>query len=82
MSDYEIDELECPKCGTNTHSRDCGELDCQDGYNDVSEEEYCNPGTIMIKCSECKGTGIERWCPNCGEDLSGYNWPPDQEEFN
>lgn len=23
------------------------------------------------ECSECGGTGVEKWCQNCGENLSG-----------
>jgi len=71
---YEVDDLECPKCGCSTHSRDCGELGCQDGYHDESEEDYCKPGTRMVKCQECKGTGVERWCPLCGENLSDHEF--------
>lgn len=80
MSEYEIDDLECPKCGCNTHSRDCNELGCEDGYHDESEEDYCEPGTIMVKCHECKGTGIERWCPKCGDNLSDHSFPSENDD--
>jgi len=81
MSDYEIDDLYCPKCQCNTNSRDC-ENWCEDGFHDESEEDYCEPGTIMVKCEECRGTGIERWCPQCGENLSGHKFDDDDELLN
>jgi len=68
--DYEIDDLPCPKCGHHvTHSRHCSNFHCQDGMEDLYEDDPVNesPGTF-IGCGECCGTGIERWCPNCGAD--------------
>lgn len=82
MSDYDIYDLYCPKCQCNTHSRDCTEWGCEEGFHDESEEDYCEPGTIMVKCQECNGTGIERWCPQCGENLSGYKFDDDDELLN
>ena len=75
MADYEQDhELSCPKCN---HSplcfRDCAELMCDDGLMDDCDDDPINfmPGESTHLCPECRGTGIEWWCPNCGENLSG-----------
>lgn len=87
MEDYEIDsEVHCCKCGHSPlHYRDCSEFECNDGY----KEEFFDDIEIegmgdMIKCQECKGTGVEWWCPNCGENLSGRltecGWSPDDDE--
>lgn len=74
MADYEInDECSCPKCGHSPlHSRDCVNF-CDDGFFDESEDDPINffPGESERPCNECKGTGVEWWCPNCGENLSG-----------
>jgi hypothetical protein len=74
MEDYEIEtDVNCPKCGHSPlHSRDCINW-CDDGYFDESEDDPINfmPGEYETICSECNGTGVERWCPNCGENLSG-----------
>lgn len=69
FDDYELDDLACPACGHEpTHSRCCGE--CDDGYNDEYDDDPINftPGESLIRCAECHGTGIERWCPQCGAD--------------
>jgi len=79
MEDYDIDDLECPQCGHNTHSRECSELMCEDGGIDESEEDYLLPGTNVTTCHTCQGTGIERWCPNCGKDLTLYDFETDEE---
>jgi hypothetical protein len=71
MENYDIEDFICPECGhEGTRSRDCISM-CDDGWFDQSEEEYMNPGTAMFPCDECKGTGIERWCPSCHTNLSG-----------
>lgn len=69
--DYDIDDLECPHCGHNTRSRSCSEITCTDGSIDESDEYFLIPGSRMVLCDTCKGSGIERWCPKCGKDLSG-----------
>lgn len=62
----------CPKCGNTTVlSEKCHEITCQGGYIDESDEDYCLEGTVMVKCSECQGTGFITWCPACGTDLTG-----------
>ena len=71
--DYEVDcEISCPKCGhTSTHSRECTEIGCEDGFINRYEEDpmWYDEDDEEI-CPECHGTGIERWCPSCGADLS------------
>jgi hypothetical protein len=73
--DYEIDgESCCPSCGHSPlHYRDCTNLSCEDGYEDESEDDPINfmPGELLTECPECRGTGVEWWCPSCGENLSG-----------
>lgn len=71
-NDYEIDdETSCPKCGNYiTHYRRCVNILCEDGSIDVSDEDYLLPGTEMITCDECFGTGVEVWCPHCGHNLT------------
>lgn len=74
MEEYEIDgESICPKCGHSPiHYRDCTNF-CEEGYIDEAENDPINyyPGELETKCEECRGTGIETWCPSCGENLSG-----------
>jgi len=73
MEDYQIDfESTCPKCGHNRiHWRNCINF-CDEGYIDLYESDpiYYQPGEVK-KCPECRGTGVEIWCPNCGKNLSG-----------
>lgn len=75
MEDFDQDfELNCPKCGHSPlHNRDCSELFCDDGLIDESNYDpiNCMEGESLFTCPECKGTGVEWWCPNCGENLSG-----------
>lgn len=73
--DYEIDYDEhCPKCNrTPVHWRHCNQIGCDDGYIDMHEYDdplWWDPGEYEI-CDECNGTGIEKWCPGCGANLSG-----------
>lgn len=74
MEDYEIDyETSCPKCGHDRiHYRDCINIHCIDGDIDLYDEDplWYTAGETE-ECSECGGTGVEKWCPNCGENLSG-----------
>lgn len=82
MEDFEENyEDACPKCGHSPiRYRDCLNL-CEDGWFDESEENYCLPGTDMIPCNDCRGTGMETWCPACGANLSGYEFPDSQPHF-
>lgn len=72
--EYEIDhDSNCPKCGHSPmHSRDCNNF-CTDGFKDEYDDDPINflPGECLIPCNECNGTGVEIWCPGCGENLSG-----------
>jgi len=74
MEDYEQDyEVHCPYCGhTPLHHRPCTNF-CDEGFIDEYECDPINfvPGELLEECPECKGTGVEWWCPNCGENLSG-----------
>lgn len=69
--EYEIEDLVCPECGHSpVHSRQCTEIGCEDGYVDRYEEDplwYDENKPEM--CTECYGTGLERWCPKCGINL-------------
>jgi hypothetical protein len=77
--DYEIDyDLTCPHCGSNTRYRDCSNFLCEDGRMNDSDPLWPEEEV----CEECKGTGIERWCPGCGENLSGYKFPEIEEELD
>lgn len=69
MDDYEIKDGPCPHCGNPIlHFRDCDV--CEDGFIDEYEDDPINndPGDTSI-CHECHGTGVIRWCPNCGRDV-------------
>ena len=72
--DYEIDtDLYCCKCNHSPlNYRSCSGI-CEDGYTDESDEDAINflPGDLLVMCPECRGTGVEWWCPSCGENLSG-----------
>jgi len=71
--DYDIVDHPCPKCGHEpTHVRHCQVIHCEDGYIDEHEDDAINfaPGEAYSVCQECRGTGIERWCPSCGHDLN------------
>jgi predicted RNA-binding Zn-ribbon protein involved in translation (DUF1610 family) len=69
--DYEYDDTVCPQCGhTPTHIRRCTNLGCEDGWIDCYDDDpmwYDEDDPEM--CTECLGTGVERWCPKCGLDL-------------
>lgn len=72
---YDIDfETSCKKCGHDrVHYRSCINF-CNEGYHDEHDDDPINspiPGIEYRICVECRGTGIERWCPKCGENLSG-----------
>lgn len=78
---YDIhDDLYCPKCKYSPlHSRSCTNW-CDEGYFDESEDDPINfmPGEELRECPECKGTGVEWWCPKCGTNLSGNKKLSDQ----
>lgn len=82
MDDYDVEyDGRCPKCGHSPlHSRTCTNW-CDKGYKDESEDDPINfmPGEAFTECEECRGTGLERWCPGCGANLSGVaiEWDDD-----
>lgn len=66
MSDYwEYSDSDCPKCGSQMASRRCGAIGCDDG---VYEDDDGINGRSLERCDECKGTGWEEWCRECGWD--------------
>lgn len=73
MIDYEINnDVECPYCfHSPLHNRACTNF-CDEGFIDESDNDPINfmPGESLIPCQECKGTGTEWWCPQCGANLS------------
>jgi DnaJ-class molecular chaperone len=84
-TEYDLDdELSCPACGHSPlHSRRCSNIHCQGGSVDESDEDYMLEGSVLVICEECKGTGVERWCPKCGENLSGHEfeeWDDEDEQ--
>lgn len=83
MDDYEFDDEPCPNCGHEpTHYRPCTVIGCDDGWIDRHEYDdplMFDPGDVET-CDECNGTGFERWCPNCGWDLSCSRFQNDFDE--
>jgi DnaJ-class molecular chaperone len=81
--EFEIDsEATCPKCQhEGVHYRDCTNF-CEDGFHDESDDDPINfmPGESLEKCAECKGTGVEVWCPKCGANLSGIKLHEDEDD--
>lgn len=83
--DYDIEYGgQCPQCGHSPlHSRSCTNF-CNEGYHDKADNDPINfmPGEELTACEECKGTGLERWCPGCGANLSGVaiEWDEDPYE--
>jgi len=66
MLDYYEDIEECPHCTSQViHWRDCTECGWQDGWIDMCESY--DEGDVEM-CQECLGTGIQKWCPQCGHD--------------
>jgi len=55
-----------------THRRGCTNLHCEEGFVDEAEEDAVNfaPGEEYRLCTDCYGSGSERWCPHCGADIS------------
>jgi hypothetical protein len=81
--DIDIDyDLACPHCDHSPlRSRSCNNIHCVDGSIDEFEDDPINfpaEGESFHLCRDCKGTGIERWCPSCGKDLSGHEFPDDE----
>lgn len=75
MDDYQVSyDEKCPKCQHSPiHWRDCANYCCEDGWIDMHEYDdplWYDNGDVEM-CQECKGTGIEKWCPGCGANLSG-----------
>jgi len=67
--EYWYDDEECPSCGhCPTRGRYCDVVGCDDGWIDL--HEYDDPINFAPgeeeRCGECNGTGIVRWCPECG----------------
>lgn len=84
MDDYQIDYDEtCPKCKHSPiHWRHCNNYCCEDGWIDMYEYDdplWYDPGDVEM-CLECRGTGIEKWCPNCGSNLSGVRSLEEESE--
>lgn len=71
--DWEYDESECPECGHYpTKFMRCSVTGCDDGWIDMHEFDdpmLFDEGDVEM-CRECNGTGIVRWCPNCGHDMT------------
>lgn len=72
MDDHYEDDYEypCPYCGNPfTRWQDCTVFGCDDGYIDLYDEDplWYDEGDFKV-CTECRGTGIMMWCPNCGKD--------------
>ncbi|OGZ02796.1 MAG: hypothetical protein A2390_02220 [Candidatus Liptonbacteria bacterium RIFOXYB1_FULL_36_10] len=74
---FDDDEIEdehdtnCPSCGHSPiRSCRCRNLGCEDGWIDRYDEDplWYDEDDPEI-CTECWGTGVERWCPKCGFDL-------------
>lgn len=82
IDDYDLDDLYCPDCDTQLRSRNCTNIHCEDGYEDMYDDDPVNhpePGEELHECDECKGTGIERWCSGCGKDWSGHEFNDESE---
>lgn len=70
--EYETDyDNPCPHCGHDEiRWRHCEVVGCDDGWIDMHEYDdplWFDEGETEI-CPECRGTGIEQWCPKCGKD--------------
>lgn len=74
MDDYELDDDPCPTCGHSpTRYRDCDQIGCDDGLIDLYEDDPVSydPDDTEV-CLECNGTGVQRFCSNCGWTNAGY----------
>jgi len=84
MDDYEIamSDAPCPFCGhLPLHTRDCGH--CDDGFISLYDDDpLWYDEDDVEKCDECRGTGVEIWCPNCGRDpREDKEWARDEDEM-
>ncbi len=72
IDEYDEDDIECPVCGhTPTRSMSCLNIGCDDGAISLYDDDPIGQGVDDIEqCPECRGTGRQRWCPNCGIDLN------------
>lgn len=79
--DWFDDDETCPKCGHYpTRYRDCTEIGCDDGFIWLYEDDPLWYGEDDYEvCEVCHGTGIQRWCPACGEDLNQRKWRKKRE---
>lgn len=86
MKDFEEEySATCPNCNHSPlHGRDCLNLYCIDGTVDMHDlDPEFFPPNLIGECENCKGTGYNLWCPECGTDLEGNEevvW--DQDNFN
>ena len=83
MDEFTYEESACPKCGHSpTKSRHCDVIGCSDGYIDEYDEDPVNfsPGESYETCQECHGTGVVRWCPECGCDIARFRKANTEEE--
>ena len=85
MADFEVDyDLECPKCHhTPLHSDRCQRCGDIEGTEDLSDDDPVNyrQGTL-VRCRECKGHGIIRWCPGCKANLTGQDVIDNSPEYD
>ena len=84
MDDYQIDhDQSCPKCGHSSICwQHCSVIGCDDGWIDMYEYDdplWYDEGDYEM-CRECRGTGIEKWCPGCGLNLSGVRQAQTESE--
>lgn len=69
--EIQLSDEPCPKCGKGTRWAYCRRMGCDDGYVDMHEYDdplWYDEGELE-RCNDCRGTGVEKWCPHCGWDL-------------
>lgn len=56
----------CKKCGNEMEWADCWQIDCEQGWYDLSEEDCINyaPGTYA-RCETCEGESGWWYCSSC-----------------
>lgn len=70
--DYRVSEEPCPTCAhVPTHCRDCEQCSGE-GWTDPAEDDPINyiAGYESWPCGNCFSTGLEHWCPKCGESIT------------